>query len=106
MKGRSDPEHLSHALSRLISQRGLARAQGASQLAALWREIAGEELAGKTRVLGIRRGVLNVGVANSALLGELAAFHKAELLATLAEKHPELQIRDLKFRLQSHLGER
>jgi predicted nucleic acid-binding Zn ribbon protein len=104
MKAESEPRHLSRALSELFALRGLARVRGDAQLADVWTEVAGEAIATQTRVQGIKRGVLNVGVSNSALLSELAAFHKLNLIESLHERRPDLQIRDLKFRLNGQLG--
>lgn len=106
MNDASDPRHLSRALSDLIAMRGLARSRGDAQLTAVWNEVAGEEVAGKTRVQGIKRGVLHVSVSNSALLSELASFHKMNLIDDLRERRPDLKIRDVKFRLNGQLGGR
>lgn len=95
-----DPTHLSTAISELIAVRGLARVRGDEQLKSAWKEVAGPAIAGKTRVLNLRRGVLQIGVAHAALLSELVSFHKAALLRTLKQQHTDLKIRDLKFRLK------
>jgi len=100
MKKDSDPRHLSSALSELIALKGLARVRGETQLAAVWSQAAGPEIAVGTQVRCIRRGVLHIDVTNAALMGELAGFHKQSLLATLREQHADLRIRDLKFRLR------
>jgi predicted nucleic acid-binding Zn ribbon protein len=100
----SGPRHLSGALSELIALRGLARVQGDSQLAAVWQDVAGSAIAAQTRPLGIRRGVLLIGVANAPLLSELAAFHKEELLEEFRKNHADLKIRGLKFRLRGDLA--
>jgi len=102
MKQDSDPRHLSGALSELIALKGLARVRGETQLATVWSDAAGPEIAAGTRVNGIRRGVLHIDVGNAALMGELAGFHKQSLLATLRKQHADLRIRDLKFRLRGH----
>ena len=95
------PPHLSNALSELITLRGWARKRGDAQLEAVWRDVAGSVVASQTKVQGIKRGVLQVSVSNSPLLSELAMFHKCSLLKALQEKHPNLNIHNLKFRLQS-----
>ena len=104
MGSRSGPQHLSRTLSELIALRGLAQVRGNKQLQSVWSEISGEAIASQTRVEGIRRGILQVAVSNSALLSELASFHKVSLFEALQEKHPDLRIRDLKFRLRSDVG--
>ena len=105
MNGAGEPEHLSKALSELIAARGLARVRGDDQLRETWREIAGPNIAAETRVLGIRNGVLQIGVSNSALLGELSSFHRIGLLNSLKQDHAHLNIRDLKFRLKGNMAE-
>lgn len=95
--------HVSQALSELIALRGLARLRGESQLADVWKQIAGPHIARNTRVIGINRGALQIAVTNAALLSELASFHKASLLQALQANHADLKIRDLKFRLRGEL---
>ena len=97
----SGPRPLSEALSELIALKGLARSRGEAQLASIWTEVAGSSISKQTRVVGIKRGVLEVGVANSSMLNELVGFHKRSLLETLQERYEYLKIRDLKFRLNS-----
>jgi hypothetical protein len=46
----------------------------------------------------IKRGALEVTVANSMLVQELG-YRKAELLATLGQLLPDQTIRDLRFRV-------
>lgn len=104
MKSAPGPRHLSSALSELVSLRGLARSGGSAELASVWSEVAGSEIAGKTRVMGIKRGVLQVAVSNSPLLSELASFHKESLLRSLQQNHSGLKIRDVKFRLKGDLA--
>jgi hypothetical protein len=98
------PRPLSAALSELVSLRGLARTGGPAELASVWKETAGDTIAQKTRVLGMKRGVLQIAVSNSPLLSELASFHKESLLRTLQQQHGDLKIRDLKFRLKGDLS--
>lgn len=98
------PDRLSQAVTDLIALRGWARVRGQAQLAEAWKIIAGESVASGTRVVGIRRGVLQVAVQNSPLLSELACYHKAALLAAFTRDHPELKIRDLKFVVRGNLS--
>lgn len=97
------PERLSHALTDLIAARGWAQVQGDARLAEAWKTAAGAPIAAATRVLGFRRGVLQVAVGNSPLLSELAAYHKPSLLAALSQECPELKVRDLKFVMKGNL---
>jgi predicted nucleic acid-binding Zn ribbon protein len=105
MKGVPGSLHLSRALADLISLRGLAGSRGNDQLAEAWRDVVAGEFVERTKVLGVKRGILRVGVASAPLLSELVSFHKAELLDALQSRHADLRIRDLQFRLQSGIGE-
>src|SRR3990172_7727621 len=101
----SGPQRLSQALSELIALRGLARVQSESAVASLWKQVGGAEVAVATRVLGFKRGVLRIAVANAPLLSELASFRKAELLESLRREQPHLNVRDLRFLLRGHLSD-
>ncbi len=98
-----DPLPLSRALSELITLRGLARENADTQMAGIWKEVAGEKIAKNTRVNGIKRGILHIYVAHSALLNELVSFHKMALLDAIQKDHSQLKIRDIKFRLKADI---
>ena len=74
-------------LGRLFTSRGWGRKNDRLRLESAWAEAAGAELLKDTRVLGLRRGVLEVEVRNAVLMSELAQFHKRGLLAKLREAH-------------------
>lgn len=97
----AEPQHVRKVLSELIALKGLARVHGTEQLQQAWRTVAGDEMGRKSRVLELTRGVLNVGVSNSALLNELAGFHKQALLEQLQQQFAHLKIQDIKFRLKT-----
>lgn len=59
----------------------------------------GEPACRQTRVGGVRHGVLSITVAHSALLEELAAFRKHDLLAALRRDAPGAGIHDIRFRV-------
>ncbi len=84
-----------------MTLRGFGRTQGDRQLTELWQRIAGEMIAERTKVIGLKNGVLQVGVANAALLSELTSFHRHSLLQALRSEAGDNGIRDLKFRLRS-----
>jgi predicted nucleic acid-binding Zn ribbon protein len=92
------PELLGEILSRLFAARGWGRRQGRLHLERAWAEATGPALAADTRVAGLRRGVLEVEVSNSALLQELAHFHKRRLLEELRRRLPGVPLGDLRFR--------
>jgi len=99
----SQPQSIGDVLSQLFALRGYGRTQARRQLSDIWNEVAGETIAAKTKASVIKNGVLQVGVASSALLGELAAFHKPSLLEKLHKDHSDLNIRDIKFKLRGDL---
>lgn len=103
MKSNGKPEPLGNIISELIAMRGLARTDANAQLAGVWKQIVGDDVATRTRVLQIKRGVLHVAVASAALLSEIVSFRKGEILEAFTNDHPELKIRDLKFRLKGDL---
>jgi hypothetical protein len=92
------PELLGEILSRLFTARGWGRRQGRLRLEQAWSETAGADMARHTRVGGLRRGILEVEVANAVLLQELAHYHKRRLLEQLRRRLPEVTITDLRFR--------
>jgi len=92
------PQPIAEVLSELMARRGYARILATEAYEKAWREAAGSLLAQYTRVGGLRRGALEVKVANSTLLQELT-FQKAALVKRLAELLPNEGIRDLRFRV-------
>lgn len=92
------PQPIAEILSELMTRRGYARVQGSEAVAQAWREAAGELLAGHTRPCQVRRGALEVVVANSALMQELS-YRKTEILSGLATLLPAEKIKNLKFRV-------
>lgn len=97
------PRPLSEVISKIIAMRGLARSHGNVQLEDIWQEVAGERIGNQTKPTGVKKGVLQIGVANAAMLGELTSFHKPSLLSTLQEEHADQNIQDIKFKLQSDI---
>ncbi|MBX3440065.1 MAG: DUF721 domain-containing protein [Planctomycetaceae bacterium] len=95
------PQHVGDVLSQLFALRGFGRAQAGRQMQDVWREVAGDFIAGQTRVQRITNGSLHIAVSSSALLQELESFHKWSLLERLKNEHADLRIRDLKFSLRS-----
>ena len=49
------------------------------------------------------RGVLQISVGSSAVLNELAGFHKQTLLENLQQQFSHLKIREIKFKLKTDL---
>ncbi len=91
------PEPLGEILARLFTARGWGRRQGRLHLERAWAEAVGPEFAPHTRVVALRRGVLEVEVANAVLLQELAHFHKKRLLQLLRGRLSNTTLTDLRF---------
>jgi len=94
------PHKIADVLNELLARRGFARVQATEKLHRAWQSAAGEVLAAHSKVCGLRRGVLEVRVANSALLQELS-FRKVALLRDLIREAPDESIQDVRFRLGS-----
>ena len=96
--GNKGPENISEILGRLFTSRGWGRKNDRLRLESAWAEATGPELLPDTRVLAIRRGVLEVEVKGAVLLQELAQFHKRGLLTRLRTAMPGVTLTDIKFR--------
>lgn len=93
------PRPLSEILGTLMEARGLGRQRARRELEAAWAAAVGESTAQRSRIAGLRHGVLTVTVAHPALLEELAAFRKPQVLEALRQALPTTPIRDLRFRV-------
>jgi predicted nucleic acid-binding Zn ribbon protein len=89
---------MADVLAELLSRRGYARVQATANYAEAWREAAGEMLARYTRAGTVRRGVLEVIVANSTLVQEIT-FQKQDILTRLAGLVPDEPINNLRLRV-------
>ena len=96
-----EPEPLKEILARLFTARGWGRRQARLHLERAWSAVVPAEYAAHTRLLGLKRGVLEVEVNNAALLQEVAHFHKRRLLEALRDKLPGETLRELRFRAGS-----
>jgi predicted nucleic acid-binding Zn ribbon protein len=96
---RRQPDSIANILSDLVARRGFARIRGQQHLEDAWSGAIGEPGAKYTRVGPLRRGVLEVLVANSVLLQELVGFQKQDLLSKLQDTLGQREIRDIRFRL-------
>jgi predicted nucleic acid-binding Zn ribbon protein len=92
------PENIGDILSRLFTSRGWGRKNERLRLESAWADAAGEPLLKDTRVVVLRRGVLEIEVRNAVLLQELTQFHKRGLLGKLRKSLPCVTLSDLKFR--------
>jgi predicted nucleic acid-binding Zn ribbon protein len=94
------PKPIADILSQLIARRGYARQQSTAALETAWRQAVGEQFARTTRVGSVRRGVLEVTVANNLVSQELG-FQKADLTRRLQQLAPDETITNIRFRVGS-----
>jgi predicted nucleic acid-binding Zn ribbon protein len=94
----ASPRPIGDVMAQLLARRGYAREMGSAALAEAWQQAVGAEMAAVSRPGLVKRGTLEVIVANSALMQELT-FSKAEFVAKLARLAPDEKIGSLKFRV-------
>lgn len=92
------PKKIGNVIAQLVNRRGYAQIREAGEQDKAWRAAVGEPLAKITQVSALRRGTLEVLVANSLLMQELS-FRKEELLARLQEELPRAGVKQLKFKI-------
>jgi predicted nucleic acid-binding Zn ribbon protein len=85
-------------VAQLITARGYGRIQASADFSAAWQAAVGDALARFSLPGRIRRGVLEVTVANSMVIQELT-FQKQDILNKLQAEFPDARLRDLKFRV-------
>jgi predicted nucleic acid-binding Zn ribbon protein len=92
------PELLRDILGRVFTSRGWGRQQERLRLEQAWADAAGPELAPHTRVVALRRGVLEVEVDSAVLLHEMAQYHKRRLLEQVRSRLAGSPVNDLRVR--------
>ena len=96
-----DPEPIKEILSRLFTARGWGRRQGRLHLERAWADAVGADYSEVSRVLGIKRGVLEIEVSSAVIVQELMHYHKRRLLEAMRQKLPGQTIKDLRFRINT-----
>jgi hypothetical protein len=94
------PQPIADVLAQLMARRGYAREQSCAAYGEAWASAVGEPWSKFTQAGLVKRGALEIIVANSALVQELG-YRKIELLAKLSQLLPNQNIRDLRFRVGS-----
>ena len=92
------PKPIGDVLSELMSRQGFASVKGAAAWDEAWRRAAGAATQEYSRVGNLRRGVLEICVANSTVMQELC-FRKAALLKALQKQIPDASLENLRFRV-------
>ena len=94
------PKRIGNIVAQLVQRKGYAQIRAAGEREEAWRTALGEQgsnqWTGATRVVGLRRGVFQVQVANSLLMQELT-FRKETLLERLQDALPEDGVKQIKF---------
>lgn len=90
------PKRAADVIAQLMIRKGYGRFESNRSLKESWAEAVGPALAKATRVGQVRRGALEVVVANSVLLQELK-FLQQQVVKRLAEIEPQRNIRSLRF---------
>ncbi|MCH2181618.1 MAG: DUF721 domain-containing protein [Mariniblastus sp.] len=90
----------SGVMGQVMAHRGIAQQQATSELSETWSQIVGVSFAGHTRLGSLKRGVLEIHVANSMISQQLS-FKKQKILQQLQEQLPNNKIRDMRFRIGS-----
>jgi predicted nucleic acid-binding Zn ribbon protein len=94
----AQPRKIGDVLAQLIARRGYARQRSAAAMDAAWREAAGEQFGRFTRAGAVRRGTLEVTVANNLVAQELG-FQREHLIEKLARLAPDEPITGIRFRV-------
>lgn len=97
-RNRSRPQRAGDVLANLMARKGYAQQMTASACAEAWVESVGTEWSSASRPGNVRRGVLEVTVANSSVLHELT-FRRRQLVTELRRLIPEQNIENIRFRI-------
>src|SRR5712691_5826611 len=92
----SDLRSVAAMLPELLQQLGLAQTAEGWRAVADWPAVAGARIAGRTRAVSFREGVLTVEVEGSAWMHELG-FLKPELVRNLNRHLGASVVRDVRF---------
>lgn len=92
------PKPAVNLINHLLARKGFAQQESANEFQDAWKEIVEPKMQKYSSVGALKRGVLEVIVANSSVSQRLQ-FLKQSLLEQLQEKFPKNNIRDLRFRI-------
>lgn len=100
----SGPEPMKAVIKRLAASPGFRDAVRHRDVAARWAEAAGGEIAGRTRVVGLKQGRLVVQCDSQALAAELSGFCRKDLLARINALSDGRALDDIRFEVGSDFG--
>lgn len=92
------PKKASNVVAQLFAKKGYGQPRTNEQLRTAWAEAAGPALGKFCQAGVVRRGVLEVIVANSMMAQELG-FEKTRLLKAMQQKLPDARIEGLRFKV-------
>jgi predicted nucleic acid-binding Zn ribbon protein len=95
----SEPERIGELMEPVLRELRIVGRRVGRALQEAWIDVAGAELAGRTRLRSFRAGRLVVEVDSSSLLHELQSFRAQELLSRLRERMTKPPVAELRFRL-------
>lgn len=93
-----EPKRIADVVAQLVQRRGYAQVQAAREWDQAWQQAVGERFAKVTSPGVLKRGVLEVIVANSLLMQELG-FDKERLLEAMQTALPEAGLKQIRFRV-------
>ena len=86
-------------LPRVLAKVGEVYQQRADLILAMWPDIIGTKLAAMTQAVSFADGILVVKVKNSTLHSLLSQHEKLRLLNLLRQKFPNVEIKNIYFRM-------
>jgi predicted nucleic acid-binding Zn ribbon protein len=92
-------QKVAELLPGVMQKLGLKERLQENEVLAAWKELVGEFIAGHSRPISLRDGVLYVHVLQPALHYELERVSKPQILRKLKQRFGGRVIRDLRFRL-------
>jgi predicted nucleic acid-binding Zn ribbon protein len=97
------PKRVGDVVAAVIAQQGYAAVQGSHALSTAWEVVAAKVLgevsiAKQTSVAAMKRGVLEVTVANHIVMQEVN-FHRPQLLTAVQTALPDAKIASLRFKV-------
>jgi predicted nucleic acid-binding Zn ribbon protein len=97
---RRRPKQAKDLVNLVITRRGIAAEQSTHQLQQVWDSIVGVDIANQTKTGSVRRGELEIIVANSSLM-QLLSFQEKDYLTKINQNMRKAAIRKLRFRIGS-----
>ncbi len=97
------PSGIGNPLQEVIARRKIGRLLQSQELDQLWSEAVEPQIAEQTKVVSLRNRILLVHVSDSVLMSELANFHQRQILRTIQQKRPDIEIKSIRFKLNAGL---